>query len=104
MLEKGAKFNTSSQCRVEHGRDETGDIRSMSSSDKNTRAFDDLEAAPQCWREVAEAEYALADDALEAAEAVAKKASVRIAQLLIASPETPPARATKNNQVVACEE
>jgi hypothetical protein len=54
-----------------------------------------LKLPPQCWREVAEAEYAVTDDALEAAEAVAKEASARIAQLLIASPETPPARATK---------
>ena len=55
----------------------------MSSSDKNSRAFDDLKAALECCREVAEAEYAVADDALGAAEAVAKDAEARIARLLI---------------------
>ena len=55
----------------------------MSPSDKNSRAFDDLEAALQSCREVAEAEYAVADDALEAADVDAKDAEARIAQLLI---------------------
>src|SRR5437764_836181 len=47
---------------VERQRDETGEIRSMSASGKNSRALDDLEAALQCCREVAEVEYAVAHE------------------------------------------